>query len=390
MNDRLFAEQLLAVIDEGQRLGTHKLLVLLALIDTLSQNLDTTTAKPPSRVHLDDLADNILEILWPQVRPYVAPNAEYQEILSQSSDANSKFIRAASDLREAAIDFDLGALHRVRKRLPSQHRSARARIRSAAIAQPLHRLQYVRGKVADPFLYDWPWTDPDNGPSLTDIKRRHGGELILQFRPGAAEALLRYAPLVRPLIETTFVRDVARFNGLNTIEEDLYRWLFGSDRVTIPAELKGALFDHQEGVCFYHRKQSPIESLHIDHFLPYRRHRLETIENFVLACEKCNSSKSDQYAYSEHLERWRESLEERANLASLLGPKSEVTADPARTLSYARTGYFQLPIGAPLWTGPTSDRSILSETESRAINQILADPPSATAAETPPPDFDPD
>ncbi len=66
-------------------------------------------------------------------------------------------------------------------------------------------------------------------------------------------------------------------------------------------------FLHQEygqEYCFYCDKKLKESKIHVDHFIPWCYVKSDQLWNFVLACDKCNSRKSDklpQYQYFEKL-----------------------------------------------------------------------------------------
>ena len=63
------AERLLLVLDEGAVSTTYKYALLAALIDVSLRNTGSDGA-PPDRVHIEDLADVVLELYWPHTDAY--------------------------------------------------------------------------------------------------------------------------------------------------------------------------------------------------------------------------------------------------------------------------------------------------------------------------------
>ncbi len=77
--------------------------------------------------------------------------------------------------------------------------------------------------------------------------RREGRDAIT-FLPGVADRLVVLGPLLRPLIELHWTRDVARWTGVAIEDDRLHTHLFGAERTSFPralrdglAELQGAL-----------------------------------------------------------------------------------------------------------------------------------------------------
>ena len=67
-----------------------------------------------------------------------------------------------------------------------------------------------------------------------------------------------------------------------------------------------ALFEMQEGRCFYTNRPLGVATADVDHFLPWSRSPVNAIENLVVADRRINGNKSDHLAAAEHVHRWRE------------------------------------------------------------------------------------
>ena len=81
INDELLFEQLLRVLDEGQRTGTYKLALLTALINAASLSPEEPTLS--TRI----IAELLLELYFPQflVRTYLSAVPQSVEFLKRSS-----------------------------------------------------------------------------------------------------------------------------------------------------------------------------------------------------------------------------------------------------------------------------------------------------------------
>jgi len=66
-----FAENLLQLIDEGRRVATYKLALLLALIDSCAEN-STPLGEAPEILTIDQIAEHVVRLYYPQVREYLA------------------------------------------------------------------------------------------------------------------------------------------------------------------------------------------------------------------------------------------------------------------------------------------------------------------------------
>jgi hypothetical protein len=209
---------------------------------------------------------------------------------------------------------------------------------------PLVRLQTVDG-VPQPFLYDLDW-----GEDVTMARLHAGKGAVVRLRPGAGDQLIRLAPLVRPLVQLHWVRMVASLNDLGLMEEDLYKHLFGAERVVFPPRLRADLVHLQKGACFYCAE--PLATTAVDHFLPWSRWPNDAVENLVIAHPSCNNRKSDRVPGPGSLARWADRMKNQAGDLASVAARASWRCDPPRTASLARSLYAHLPEGAPLWDGP--------------------------------------
>lgn len=113
------------------------------------------------------------------------------------------------------------------------------------VRYPIPLLQVVGTRVL-PFLYEVDWPE---GTSVTTLRRE--GRDRVRFLDGVADRLVVLGPLLRPLIELQWARDVARWTGVSTEDDRLHAHLFGTDRVPFPAALREGLAQLQDGGCFY-------------------------------------------------------------------------------------------------------------------------------------------
>jgi 5-methylcytosine-specific restriction endonuclease McrA len=217
-------------------------------------------------------------------------------------------------------------------------------------ADPLRRLQTINGVAQEPFIYDI----------------EAGGHSI-RFKPGTGDALVRLAPLVRPLVELHWVREVARRNHIAQEEQHLYRHLFGVQRTGFPGKLRDGLIGLQGGACFYCGQ--PLSGTSpIDHFIPWARYPNDAIENLVLCHQSCNGLKSDRIAAAEHLEAWCERLRQRADDLQAAASHARWEQAPERSSGLVRSVYHHLPDGAPLWKAPAG----VEAAEPARLRRLLA------------------
>ena len=337
-DDDLLTERLLRVVDEGRRTATYKLALLLGLIDS--------AAMAPGEVEIPTrtLAERVLEIYYPQVRLYVANDGIERE-LRQISMRRSAPLQALLRLRLHGDAAGCRTVGEVRARLPDEYARAVDRVEDTFVRYPIPLLQVVGRRVL-PFLYqvDWP-----EGTAVSAVRR--DGRDRVRFLAGVADRLVVLGPLLRPLIELHWTRDVARLTGVNTEEDRLRAHLFGADRVTFPRALRSALTELQGGRCFY-CDRSLDRSAQVDHFLAWSRWPNDALENLVIA-DSCNGAKSDHLTVRPHLERWGERLRLHAGELGEISALTRWPSDLARSVALVRSTYRHIARGTPLWVfGP--------------------------------------
>lgn len=334
VSDDLLTERLLRVIDEGRRTATYKLALLLALIDAAA------LAPGESVVPTRDLAALVLEIYYPQTRVYVANDGIERE-LRQISMKGSPPLRAALRLRVYGDAAGCRHVAEARVRLPDEYERALREIETTFVRYPIPLLQVVGTRVV-PFLYEVDWPE---GTAVSALGR--SGRDHIRFLDGVADRLVVLGPLLRPLVELHWTRDVARWTGVNLEDDRLHAHLFGSARVAFPAPVRDGLAELQGGACFYCGTRLTRAS-QVDHFLAWSRWPNDAMENLVLA-DRCNGDKSDHLAGPAHVERWLTRHRDRSiELAELAG-RTRWLSDRARTGALLRSTYRNLAPGTPLW-----------------------------------------
>jgi len=335
----VLAERLLRVIDEGKRIATYKLALLIALIDCCAAGADSN-GRAPSQLHTRDIARQVLKLYLPQARLYLGTTQDPLQ-LRQISQNNSVALSAVLKLHLLAESKGLRSVTVIAARLPTEYEQCLDVIEQAFARYPIRLLQTV-GKENRPFLYDFDWTE---SVSLKALHSPGGG--VMQFKSGAADHLLRLAPLLRPLIELHWTKMVARLNQIATEDQRLHDHLFGAERTAFPKELRAGLMDLQQGSCFYCNSRLGA-STQVDHFVPWSRWPNNAMENLVLA-DSCNSHKSDYLPAMKHVDNWSQRFVHRSVDLAQLAADSNWESSPTRSLSLARTCYAHLPNGTPLW-----------------------------------------
>jgi hypothetical protein len=333
-DDDLLAERLLRVVDEGRRTATYKLALLIGLIDGAA--LAPGEPEIPTRV----LAERIVEIYYPQTRVYIA-NDGTAHALRQISMKQSTPLQAVLRLRLDAEAGGWRTLDEVRRRLPDSYERTLSQVEETFVRYPIPLLQVVGNRLV-PFLYEVGWRE---GTSVSLLRRQ--GRDRLRFLDRVPDRLVVLGPLLRPLIELHWTRDVARWSGVCTEEDRLRAHLFGASRAAFPAALRTALCDLQRGRCFY--CDGPLaRGGQIDHFLAWSRWPNHAVENLVVA-DTSNGDKSDHLPWSSHVDRWVDRLRsDRDTLAGIAGA-SGWTSDLQRSRALVRTTYLHVARGTPLW-----------------------------------------
>lgn len=336
-------QRIVAILDSGARTATYKLATLMALIDHCVENFpadrDASLAVP-----LDALAARVIELYWPQVRPF-----ESQE-LKQSTQSVAKILRTVQSLRETTGAGMSGtSLAVASRRAPEAFDAAVDQVVLVLVQQPVHRLQKLPGGDSAPFLFDDSWMN--SGVSRRTIAL-HGDSITLF--PGVAYGLGRLSGLVKPVLESLWVEDVRRMNRwLDAEVPDVAGHLFGRDRIALaPARqvLKQAFGPH----CFYCGAQVPVDNP-VDHVLPWTRVGIDGLANLVLACRRCNGDKLHALPsvdlMTRALERDRVTMEQLAEASAWPTQYERVTA--------AARGVFRgEPSGSPTWNGYRRSRRL--------------------------------
>ncbi len=332
--DDLLIERLLRVIDEGRRTATYKLALLLGLIDAIAMHPGTTAL--PTRV----IAERVLEVYFPQTRSYVDRNG-VAYVPRQISMKSSTAVAAVERLRLDADAMDCRTLGEVARRRPDLYQSALDVVEDTFVRYPIPLLQTV-GATVIPFLYDVDWAE---GTTVASLRRRQADHVRLL--DGVADRLVVLGPMLRPLIELHWVKDVARWTGIPTEDEQLHYHLFGRDRAVFPRSLVSSLRDLQDDTCFYcgDRLSGRVE---VDHFLPWSRWPNDAVENLVLA-DRCNGAKSDHLAATRHLVKWRSRLAEHGNDLIDIAGRCSWTSSSQRSAALAQSTYVHIATGTPLW-----------------------------------------
>ena len=358
MDSSALIQRVLAVLDEGRRSATYKPALLLALVELAVERVD---GMAPLELPLDDIADRVMELYWPQTRPHAAAEGA----LRQATTASSRIIDALTGLRLATGAAVNEALGHVRIGHADAYSSARDKIARALALQPIPRLQRPGGGGAageyPRFLYD----DHDFASEKGWLRR--GESPVVRLLPGVADALARAAPLLRMATQDVWVREVAAINKMQTQEQELRSFLFGADRIGLHKVADG-LRDMGVAECFW-CERSLGNAVEVDHVIPWSHYPNDDLFNLVLADRECNNNKRDRLVTGELVERWTQ-RDQRA-LKELAGELQWPFA-PRRSGLVASSAYRYLPEGMPVWAGRDQLRVFASSDRSRVEESIGA------------------
>lgn len=332
-----FAEKVLALLAQGAFTATYKYAVLIGLID-LSLEGYTAAGAPPSMVTTAQLAEVVTRLYWPQVAPFDdVPGG----LLRQSTGNAARIVSLVAEARARLGGGGGLSAARAQRTSPPEYRALVREIEWKLVEMPLPRLQEFGGRQ-DRFIYEIEWGKDVKRREFNDPARFHNA---IRFQPGVSSHLVRLDGLLRPLLYRDWATQVARINRLPTAR--LTDHLFGVDRMALRPVLPG-LRELQRDRCFYcHERLSDPE---VDHFLPWSRVSLDTIENLVVAHERCNGRKTDHLAAATHVEAWRARLDEQHGLLTAIANSVKWETSPTRTIGVARALYLPMREGARVWS----------------------------------------
>lgn len=345
-NASAWAQLVLTILDEGRRTATYKLAVLLALMDCCALSADVQ-GRSPTTVPVRDLAVRVLELYWPQLRPYARRDGA--PLLSQSSQPRAITVDAVRALRQQADAVGARSPAAAERALPTAYADTVSLIALNLVQMPLGKLQRpsgyaVKGANEYPrFLYDdAPFHEGVTARQLRDRP------LKVVLRPNVGDWLVSLGGLLRPLVELHWTRAVAAFSNEELPEEHLRHFLFGADRITLGA-LGPGLREAQAGRCFYCNRPLPAREVEIDHFVPWSRLPNDSLGNLVLADRRCNNDKRDHYADLELLTRW---ASRPVDVLYQVADDASWPLELERSKRVARGLYAHLPAGSALWQEP--------------------------------------
>ena len=127
---------------------------------------------------------------------------------------------------------------------------------------------------------------------------------------------------------------------------DIADHLFGTERVSLTRPA-GILSEHFGNDCFYCNARLRT-GRHVDHVLPWSRVPIDGLANLVLACQPCNTSKSDVLPAPTYVSR---ALDRGQDVIDALADEIRWPSQYSRVKSASRGLYSTQPDTTPIWLG---------------------------------------
>lgn len=333
----VFAQKLLTLLDEGSFATTYKYGVLLALLDCCLEYAGGDGTAPTS-LTTRQVADAALGLYWQHAAPF-----SDDTLLRQSGTGQAEVVTLIHRYRAQRHVDPFAPLGRCRTDDPAGIDRLLDEVEWKLVEMPLPRLQKLSGTM-DAFIYTIGW---EEGIKPSEWKDGATFPNTILFVEGAAAHLLRFAPLLRPLIQRQWASKVARLNPGLVQDAGLEAFLFGHTRIPLK-QVGRPLRDLQDNRCFYCDARLGVKA-DVDHFLPWARHPDNGIHNLVAAHPGCNNSKRDFLAAAAHVDRWTARSTGNGPDLDAIASAARWEAQPRRTLTVARAMYLPLTPDARLW-----------------------------------------
>lgn len=176
------ARHLLRVVEEGRRTGPHKLVLLLALLDVVTERPRVES------IPVRELARPILGQLWQQVSDFVPPSAAAPGPLRQmrpNGRGAFTFWELTANAPETSEALGLAALTELERARPDLVAQLEDDVVAAAVKNPVPRFQRIDGDLIE-FLYHWPWGTDRSPRAVARAQGRADDEPHLEFVAWAA------------------------------------------------------------------------------------------------------------------------------------------------------------------------------------------------------------
>ena len=291
----------LEILNRASMTGTHKLGLLLVLLDLAPESVEGD-----HRISMCRLTHRYLEIHWEHGRPYG------DIVLRQTSSRKKRSDGSIAD--DATV---MQEIYRLRSFLA---RAGRGTIRDSPFRLVRYRMENVeKNQEWNDILQEsitqiekGLWKNPirllqrlpgNPHPFLFEPERPKGS---IRFLNNVPKVLTQFSGVLRPLIEFRFSERVIWINKQGTLssQQGIHTHLFERNRIMPPTPMKRELAKLQGGGCIFTGEPLRRDSLSPDHIIPWSRHRLSQVENFVITTRKINNRKSDSLLGPDMVNRW--------------------------------------------------------------------------------------
>jgi 5-methylcytosine-specific restriction endonuclease McrA len=224
------------------------------------------------------LAEQFLAYYWPFV------TLRIRQATDQARDpVIMRFIR---DVVSPIASSTHGAREKFRNKNPRQYQELLDRCcrSGGCFDEVVPRLHKIPRRQVDVPLYDF------------DMQKRE-----LQLRSGVRQFLKEYSEVVELLSIGAWVHFTEKY----TTQPRLYEKIAGIKPERHALRYKALLHSYSGGLCFYCKTESS-NRLDVEHVIPWSFVFEDRIWNLVLACQSCNSSRSDQIPIDSYIEKLNE------------------------------------------------------------------------------------
>lgn len=294
-----FLAKIQRLFNESDFSSTYKYALIISLADLAIElgKDDDSQLEISNR----QIAERFIELYWQQSTPYKTLESNESGILFQNNGTQAAIVKAIDDFRQRNNCNTSEAAKRSK-----EYKRLVTTVASTVAKQPISYLQNIGGRSL-PFLYE------KNSGSIT-------------LKSGIAYCLRRFQPLIQQFARgrwTDFIKKNVKNTPILGEKDDLGGFLFETSRKTLGLVCK-ELKKIYGNKCFYCSKSTA--ELEVDHFIPFSLYPRDLMHNFVLACPKCNRSKSDSLAAKIHLDKWTELATKNSEAIHQIGEKAGIPA----------------------------------------------------------------
>lgn len=293
-NAEQFLELMQVLIFNNDMTSTYKLALIRSIMRRAvdADPLAVSEANECVCISFDALAEEFLQLYWHMRERYCAGDGTAEALVQVSSQRPN--LRIHTLIENFLKQRGLAA------RTPFA--VARQEVGFSALVRECREQVVVKNPIAYICGHEF----------LFEIDKKAG---CVRLAHNTVLWLGRFYPILMELIESRWeamlrsIRQNRRLLG-NGSAETLRDFLFNPGRNENLSAMRGLLSQvlKKAGVsrrCFYCGCEfTSGKTPHADHFVPYSRYRDTKTFNFVLACHRCNCSKSDQLAAGDHVGNW--------------------------------------------------------------------------------------